>query len=276
MLNEELKLDIITSKTNSTIIKISKLNDKKYRNSEKLFLCDGIKLFKEAVSFYAKIKYIIVKNDAILDDECIKKLKECLNKQLKVICVNSDVFNKITTEQAPQGIITVCEFLDTKHRYLNEERIDYSNEHMMFLESIRDPGNLGTIIRNSVAFGYDRIILTSDCVDLYSPKVIRATMGAIFKIKIDVVSNVEATILNLKRSKKRILASSLGNKSLVLDSEKLSGNDVVVIGNEGHGVSNGMLYMSDDTVFIPMEPNSESLNASVAATIFMWEQYKNK
>lgn len=276
MLDEKLKLDIITSKSNQLIVKISKLNEKKYRNSERLFLCDGIKLFKEAITYGAPIKYIIVKNCADLDDETLKMLTECLKKEIKILCVTEEVFNKITTEHAPQGIITVCEFLNSEHRYLNQENVDYSNERIMFLESIRDPGNVGTIVRNSVAFGYDRLILSADCVDIYSPKVIRATMGAIFKQKIDIVSDLEKTVLNLKMSGKKIVTSSLGKKSLVLGKEILSDKDVIVIGNEGHGASEKILSISDDTIFIPMQPNTESLNASVAATIFMWEQYKNK
>lgn len=276
MIENELMLETITSKSNSTIVKISKLADKKHRNIDKLFICDGIKLFKEAVNYGAKIDYIFVKNDAIFDEDCIKMLKECLKKQVKVVSVPSDVFNKLTTESAPQGIITVCKFLDNLHRSLSCEKEDYSNQRIMFLESIRDPGNLGTIIRNSVAFGYDRLILTSDCADIYSPKVIRATMGAIFKLKIDIVDNVNQAILNLKKSGKRVLASALGKKSIVLGNENLSNNDVVIIGNEGHGVSDDLLSMADDTIFIPIEKNTESLNASVAATIFMWEQYKTK
>lgn len=276
MLNIKLGLELITSKSNQTIVKISKLNEKKYRSSEKLFLCDGIKLFKEAITYSAPIKYIVVKNNANLGDETIKMLTECLKNEMKILCVTEEVFEKITTEQAPQGIITVCEFVNSKHSYLGDEDVDYRNERIMFIESVRDPGNLGTIIRNSVAFGYDRLILSADCVDIYSQKVIRATMGAIFKQKIDIVSNLEKAVFNLKTSGKRVVTSSLGKKSLVLGKENLSNKEVIVIGNEGHGASERILSISDDTIFIPMEQNTESLNASVAATIFMWEQYKNK
>ena len=274
MINDELKLNVIVSKSNSTIMKISKLAEKKYRSAEKLFLCEGTKLFKEAFEFGVNIKCVVVRNDVVFDDVCVKMLKECLKKQVNVICVSEEVFKKLTTEQAPQGIITVCNYLGSQHRFLSNEIVDYSNEKIMFLESVRDPGNIGTIIRNAVAFNFDRLILSNDCVDLYSPKVVRATMGGIFKIKIDIASDVKTTILNLKKSGKRVLSSSLGDKSLVLGKDKITKNDAIVIGNEGHGVSRDVISLSDNTIFIPMEQNTESLNASVAATIFMWEQYK--
>lgn len=273
MLNLDLKLDLITSKTNTSIVKYAKLANKKYRFDTNLYLCEGIKLFEEALNFNANIECVIVENDANLTLNCVKNLEECLKNDVKVLCVSHDVFQKVTTEISPQGIITVCRFDNSKIRFLDNELVNYSNEKVMLFESVRDPGNLGTILRNAVAFGYDRLILSSDCVDIYSPKVIRASMGAIFKLKIDIVSNVMQTIINLKNSGKRILSSVLNNNALVVGQVMLSNNDVIIIGNEGHGISSNLIEISDGTIFIPIESNTESLNASVASTIFMWEQY---
>ena len=116
MNNLYFNLPVITGKSNSTIIRLGKLQNKKYRNDEKLFICDGIKLFKEAVKFKANIKYIVIDNEAELDRETLDLLKECM-KKTTVICVDSANFKKLTTENAPQGIVTVCEYLYDIHSY---------------------------------------------------------------------------------------------------------------------------------------------------------------
>ncbi len=261
----------ITSKTNSTIVKIGKLSNRKNRYEEKLFLCHGIKLFLEAVKFGAVFKFVILKNDAMFDDEIIKNIKELQLKGVNVLCVSSQVFEKLTDELSPQGIISVCAFFDEKHSFSNTVNDSVSNEKIMIFESIRDPGNVGTIIRNAAAFGIDRLIFSSDCADIYSPKVIRATMGALFKVKIDVVENLKNTVLHLKKNEINILGAALKAQSLVLGKYKLSTQDAVIIGNEGHGISDEILELCDNTLFIPMSENTESLNAAIATAIIMWE-----
>ena len=265
--------EVITSKANSTIVKIGKLSNKKYRNEYKMFVCDGIKLFQEAMDFGAKIEYIIIKNDAIFDEKIVSEIKYYQSLGAKILCVNEGVFDKLTDESAPQGIITVVSYFTGLHRRFTSVENVNENEKIIMLESIRDPGNLGTIIRNAVAFGIDRLILSSDCVDIYSSKVVRAAMGAIFKIKIDIVDDFVASIENTKLNK-TVLGAALGKKSLVLGEKKLTKNDVVIIGNEGHGLSQEVLNSVDDTIFIPMAQNTESLNAAMASVIFMWEFYK--
>ncbi len=274
MLEQIFDVEKITSKTNSTIVKISKLVNKKYRNEYEIFVCDGVKLFKEAIEFGANIEYLIIKDDFELSEDIIQLILMCKNKGTKVLIVEKTVFSKITEENSPQGIITVCSFLKAKHRRILVSESISSEEKIMMFEAIRDPGNLGTIIRNAAAFGIDRIILSSDCVDIYSHKVIRAAMGALFKLKIDIVSDFVGTIKTLKKSGKRVLSATLGENSLLLGKEKLNKNDVIVIGNEGHGLTKEVISSSNDTILIPMENNTESLNAAMASVIFMWELYK--
>ncbi len=261
----------ITSKTNSTIVKIGKLNTKKYRNEEKLFVCNGIKLFKEAAKFNAQIQYIVLNNNTIFDDEIIGLIKSMKEKGTTVLCVSNVVFDKLSEEQAPQGIITICKFFEDKHTFSTSVKNEYSDDKIMIFESIRDPGNVGTIIRNSAAFGIDRLIFSSDCADIYSPKVIRAAMGAVFKVKIDVVDDIEGAIQSLKNSGKRILGAALNKDSLVLGKDELTTQDVVIIGNEGHGLSENVMSLCDNTLFIPMCENTESLNAAIATAKIMWE-----
>lgn len=261
----------ITSKTNSTIVKISKLENKKYRYEEKLFICNGIKLFNEAVDFGADIKYIVLKNTVELKEETVCKIKKQQNNGVSVLCVSDEVFLKLTDELSPQGIITVCSFFEKKHEFTERLKNVRLEEKIILLESIRDPGNIGTIIRNAAAFGIDRLIFSSDCADIYSSKVIRAAMGAVFKVRIDIVENFGATILSLKKCGKNILGAALRKNSYILGKCELSTRDAIIIGNEGHGISNEILALCDNTLLIPMAENTESLNAAIATAVIMWE-----
>lgn len=265
-------VDCITSKSNSTIVKIAKLLNKKERKEEKLFTLDGVKLFLEAYKFGAKIKYVVLNDEADFSTEIVDKINDLKSKNTMVLCVNETVFSKITEESAPQGIVTVCEFLEN-HRSASKIENIAENEKIIILESIRDPGNVGAMLRNAAAFGIDRLILSSDCADIYSQKVLRSAMGAIFKVKIDTFSNLVDAINGLKSIGRRVIATTLRDNSIKLGKGAVLPSDVFVIGNEGHGVSEEVICSSDETMFIPMCENTESLNASVAAAILMWELF---
>ena len=112
MNNLIFNVDEITSKANSTIVKIGKLDNKKYRNEEKLFVCNGIKLFREAVKFNAKIQYIVLNNTTNFEHDIVELIKEQQNKGISILCVNDIVFSKLSEEKSPQGIITVCKYFD--------------------------------------------------------------------------------------------------------------------------------------------------------------------
>lgn len=270
--NELFGVEIITSKANSAIVKIGKLTDKKYRKQDKMFLCDGIKLFEESVDFCPDVRYIVVDNDVEFESKIIDKIKQKQHSGTIILCVTKMVFEKLTDEKSPQGIITVCGISEKKGLFSTSAK----KEKIMILESVRDPGNVGTIMRNSAAFGIDRLILSSDCADIYSSKVVRAAMGAIFKVNCEIVDDLFTKIEDMKKSGYNILGAALKKDSLVLGNYKFSNNDAVVIGNEGKGLSNKILDICDNTLLVPMQDNTESLNAAMAATIIMWEMYKGK
>ena len=261
-------VECITSKSNSTVMRISKLLQKKARKEERLFTLDGIKLFVEAYKFGAKIKYIVLLEDSTIEESILNMILEKKKNGTTVLCVNEAVFSKMTEEFSPQGIVTVCEFLNTGSEFSFGD-----DERIMAFESVRDPGNIGAIIRNAAAFGIDRLVLSYDCADIYSQKVIRAAMGAIFKVKICITDSF-SDILNELGKKRRIISTTLKENSLKLGVSPINKTDVFVIGNEGHGVSQETIDLSCETLFIPMCENTESLNASVAAAILMWEMYK--
>ena len=274
-----LKPEVITSRSNTLIKWVASLQNKKERNEEKCFIAEGIKLTKEALECKLTVTHIFVsegKSAAVLT-ELSGLLSSVFYSSTQVVIVSDSVFEKISTEKAPQGVISVIKYLD----FFNNADIIYKEEFFLskdekaiFLCSVRDPSNLGAIIRSAVAFGFDRIILSSDCADVYNPKTIRSAMGGIFKVYITVVASVERFIEAARFNGRRVLAAELNSEALTLDEVELTKNDIVIIGNEGHGIPEDISSLCDDSIFIPISDKTESLNASVAASIIMWEQRK--
>lgn len=263
----------ISSKSNSLVVRIAKLRDKKYRKSEGLFRFDGIKLFSEAVQNNAPIRYVFVSESA---SERYVADVEGSNIDAMLYILSDDVFSKLTDEQAPEGIISVCENLSnvTKAEDLDSLASNLKENSLLMLESIRDAGNMGTILRSAKAFGISALIISSDCADLYNPKTVRAAMGALFTQRIVVVDDIAGTIESFRKNGNRVFAAALEREAKKLGSFELRKGDIILIGNEGHGLSKKTVNACDECVYIPMESGSESLNASIAASVCMWELYK--
>ena len=147
-------------------------------------------------------------------------------------------------------------------------------EKAIFLFSVRDPSNLGSVIRSSVAFGTDHIILSKDCADIYNPKTVRSAMGSLFRVKVTTVCDVPSFINAARENSRRVFAAELTECAASLSDIGLCGSDIVMIGNEGHGIDAEISALCNGSVYIPISKKTESLNASVAAAIFMWEQSK--
>ena len=130
------------------------------------------------------------------------------------------------------------------------------------------------MIRSSVAFGTDHVILSSDCADVYNPKTVRSAMGSLFRVKITTVKDVPSFIAAAQANDRRVFAAELTDRAKSLTDVDLSSTDIVMIGNEGHGIDADVSSICDGSVYIPISKKTESLNASVAAAIFMWEQSK--
>ena len=265
----------ISSKSNSLIVRMAKLKDKKYRKAEGLFRFDGIKLFLEALQNGAPIQYVFVSEFA---SERFKETLEESSLDAVIYILSDEVFLKLTDEQAPEGIITVCENLSSieKNNDLNSLASKLKDKPVLMLESVRDVGNMGTILRTAKAFGIDAIVISSDCADLYNPKTIRAAMGALFTQKVFVVDDISKAISAFRACGARVFAAALEREARKLGSFELRKGDAILIGNEGHGLSREAIDSCDECVYIPMENGSESLNASIAASVCMWELYKTK
>jgi TrmH family RNA methyltransferase len=198
------------------------------------------------------------------------------------ICVFSEsAFDKISDEKSPEGIITVAKHIDkiTKIATIdNIVKLLPLDSTVIALESLRDPGNLGTIIRSAAAFGVDTIIMSADCADVYNTRTVRGAMGALFSRRILITDDFPALIAKLSECGRRTLAATLSPNAETLGEVKLLKNDCVVIGNEGHGLSAETVKACTNAVIIPMMSGVgvESLNAAIAASIFMWELTKNE
>ena len=185
----------------------------------------------------------------------------------------------MTEEKAPEGIFCLSKTIDKYHNfatiYIPDKNSAQKSRARMMLCSLRDPGNLGTVIRACAAFGCHELILTEDCADIYNTKTVRASMGMLFDRRITVVRDPVAAIHALKESGQTVLAAALHRDSLSLFDVKDPASVCFVIGNEGHGLDEDVISACNGSVIIPMMEGTESLNASIAASILLYEQYRN-
>lgn len=268
--------DIISARSNPLVVHVGKLEEKKHRDAESLFRFDGIKLLCEALKFGAEIEFILIREDryshimAAIDDFLGEETVVCGGT---LVVLGNSAFEKLSKEKSPEGVITVAKYIDNFHKKGKIEKDDafLSGSKALMLESIRDPGNLGTIIRSAAAFGVEYVIMSDDCADIYNPKTVRAAMGAIFKVKtLSVYSFVDA-IGDIRACGRRVFATALDEHALKLGDFEISADDVFIIGNEGHGLSKEAILACDGSVYIPMREGTESLNAAIAASLCMWE-----
>lgn len=266
--------EYISSRTNPKTVMFSKLQSLKARNEERLFLAEGVKLSLEALS-YSECEYVIFEESFALRGGISEDVATRANELgVKIILMSDSAFEKVSTEKSPQGVIAVVKYMDRLHigdcfeEWQEDKRI-------IMLDEIRDPGNLGTIIRSAEAMGYTGIILAG-CADIYNPKTIRAAMGGVFRLPAFVTDNGAECVRIMNNSGRRTLAAALGEHTMTLGEYDISDSDCIVIGNEGHGISSEVLEECTACVKIPMKGLAESLNASTAASFFMWEYSRQK
>lgn len=255
-------MQVITSKENDFIKKIKKLKDKKYRDEENCYIIEGIKLVKEAIEENQNIKSIVICEDCINDESIDQKT---LYEVAKYDCtyVSEKVFGFITDVSNPQGILAVLE------KNNHSDKMNYSEDIIVVLDGLQDPGNLGTILRTIDSANLKQVVVSKDTADVYNPKVVRSTMGAIFRVNIIESKNLVESLQNLKENGYETVVTALDTKNSVYDIEYKK--KVIVIGNEANGVSKEVKEFADYKVKIPMPGKTESLNASVAAGIMIYE-----
>ncbi len=265
--------EYISSRQNPRVIGYGKLSDKKYRDETGVFLAEGVKLAVEALT-WADTAEILISQKALEADSAVLDIARMgAEKNIHLTVLSDSAFEKISTEKSPQGVIAVV-------RYLRKEETEdfvtwQSGKRLLMLDGIRDPGNMGTILRTAEALGVDGVILSS-CVDPYHPKTVRAAMGTIYRMPLYSVNDGVSVVRQMKEGGRRVFAAALGDHTMKLGEFETKCDDCIIIGNEGHGVSEEIIAASTACLMIEMAGNTESLNASAAAACILWEYFRRK
>ena len=248
-------MEFINSLDNSTIKKVNKLKQRKYREEDKKFLAEGRKF----LDFTYTPDLIILKENFEDFENITTKLERF---DCRKIVVNDKIFKDLTSQENSQGVILVYPYCETN--------IGKINNNIIVLDKIQDPGNLGTIIRAADAAGFKDIILTKGSVDCYNEKCVRSSMGSIFNMNIVYMEELQL-IQFLKEKKYKFLVTALENNSIEYTDITLNEKNAIIFGSEGNGVSDNFLKAADETVIIPIYGSAESLNVAMASGIILYK-----
>ena len=258
----------LESKENSEIKKISKLmSSKKFRIKEKQFVIEGARLCEDAANSGIIIEKVFYTEKAQEKySKIVDRIKKTSNDSF---LVTEKIMNFITDTKTPQGLVCVCKQFDDK---FNIEKVKNSKK-LIALENIQDPSNLGTIFRTAEALGLEGVILTDDCCEVFSSKVLRGSMGAVFRVPIYTFESTK-DVFNLFGKDFNIFGAVPDKNAVDIRKVDFSKKSIVLVGNEGNGLKEETIKKCKEKVTIPMQGKSESLNAAVAASIAMWEMVK--
>lgn len=244
----------ITSRKNPLLQQVKKLlSSRRAREEAGLFVSDGTKLLEEAVKFFPGLETVILSDG----------VEAAVPPHVRLIRVPGDVMESVSPMQSPQGALFICR--------LPEKRALTPEPGMLLLDGIQDPGNLGTILRTADALQV-KVVLLEGCTDPYSHKVVRSSMGAVFRTDV-VQSTWEEARAAFGERGIPIAVTALSETARDIRSAAVD-TMAVVIGSEGQGVRREILSSAQAQLIIPMNPRCESLNAAVAATIVMWQMQK--
>lgn len=256
---------IITSNNNNRLKQISLLQKKsKARKETGLFIEEGIRMFREIPKERLEEVYV---------SESFANKKEWMEQvEGNPIVVEDKIFQTLTDTITPQGILAIVK----QENYSVEEILQMKeNPVFLLLENIQDPGNLGTMMRTAEAAGVTGVLLSKGSVDMYNPKVVRATMGAIFRLPFAYVEDFPSLVKDLQEKNINVYAASLEG-AVSYDVPDYSKPTALIIGNEGNGISKETLEVSKNHIKIPMEGQAESLNAAICAAVYMYEIYRQR
>lgn len=248
-------MEFINSLDNSTIKRIKKLKQRKYREEEKKFLAEGRKF----LDFDYQPELIILKENF----EEIENINQKLEKfNCRKLVVNDKIFKELTSQENSQGVILVYPYCTSD--------INSLQKNIVILDKVQDPGNLGTIIRVADAAGFKDILLTKGSVDCYNEKCVRSSMGSIFNMNIIYMEEV-ALLKYLKENNYKLQITTLEKNSIEYTQMILADKNAIVFGSEGNGVSKEFLNSADECVIIPIYGSAESLNVALASGIILYK-----
>ena len=252
--------ETITGRHNPYLTHLRKLAaSRAYREESGEFLCDGVKLLTEALRRGAPLRTVVL-SDGI---ECPE-----LPEGVRVVRVSAELMRSVSPAETPQGALFTVRFA----RESLPERLE--GTRYLVLDGVQDPGNVGTILRSADAFDCGGVILVNACADLYNPKTVRSTMGAIFRRKAWSCTTDELAAA-LRASELPLYGAALRGDTVSLEAAELH-RAAVAIGSEGRGLSGEVLALCGQTLRIPMSERCESLNAAIAASIVLWEMYRGR
>lgn len=252
----------IESKDNPLIRRMSRLaGDRKYRRTQDEMVCEGEKMLREALRSGVPVREVVLARERAFDETLLAQAQE---QGARLTLAPEKLLRSLSNVETPQGLVFCCA------RPVSTLEALRGAKRLVLLDGLQDPGNLGTIIRTADAFALDGIVLCEGCVDPTAPKVVRATMGAVFRMPIAVSGLRQAADFVRGGLGLPLYAAALEPDSVPLTRVPLR-QSAVIIGNEGHGVTPDALALCDQPVIIPMAGRAESLNASVAASILMYE-----
>lgn len=256
---------MITSTSNTQVKQLIQLQKKsKVRNEQKVFIVEGIRMFQEVPREMVKKVYI--------SESLYNRKRQDLNLAgLSVELMSDIVFSRVSDTQTPQGILCVVEQM----KYCVEDLWKVDAPHLVFLDNLQDPGNLGTILRTAEGAGVTGVVMSKDCVDIYNPKTIRSTMGSIYRLPFLYAEHLETVICQVKEKGVTVYAGHLDGR-LSYDQEDYTKGTAFLIGNEGNGLREDIAQLADTWIRIPMCGEVESLNAAIAASILMFEVYRQR
>ena len=256
---------MITSVNNGQVKNIIQLNQKtKARREQGLFVAEGRKMFGEAPADWIEKVYV---SETLTSDPALMEQVEKLPYDI----VADSVFRQMSDTQTPQGILTVLR----RPSYTLEDILGGKNPLVMVLEDLQDPGNAGTILRTGEGAGVSGVLLTRTCVDITNPKVIRSTMGSVYRIPFLYVESVVSLTQELKKHNIRTFAAHLKGRNSY-DQESYTVGTAFLIGNEGKGLTEEAANSADCLIRIPMCGKVESLNAAMASGILMYEAARQR
>ncbi|MCP1101047.1 TrmH family RNA methyltransferase [Aequitasia blattaphilus] len=250
---------MISSTANPKVKELVQLKKKKKeRDQQKAYLVEGLRMAREVPK--ADILKIYT------TEKFYRSNRQFFEKKQEPILLSDTVFQYVSDTKTPQGILLVVR----QRAYTEEDLMGQKNPCFLILENVQDPGNVGTILRSAEGAGISGILLSKDCADLYNPKTIRSTMGSIFRIPFCYTDDLKASILKLKNSNITLYSADLDGEASY-DEATYQRACGFLIGNEGNGLTKEISDLADEKIYIPMKGEVESLNASIAATILMFE-----
>ncbi len=256
---------IITAKNNSKIKEIKGLLvSSKERKNSGLFVVEGVRLCLDAVKSGCEVVSVFCTENCLEKNE--KSILEIKNACVDFYLVSDDVLKAISDTVTPQGIVCTVKICEKAFEYKQGKKY-------IALDTIQNPDNLGAISRTAEAFGIDGLVIYGGC-DIYNPKALRASMGALFRLPIKICNNLEDEISACKKTGIESFATVPDRDALDITKTDFSKGALCIIGNEGNGVSKEIIDACDYKITIKMQGRAESLNAAAAASITMWELVK--